>query len=40
MKILIKSGKKEDYINEEIVEYCEERLIILGKEMQTILSKK
>jgi hypothetical protein len=40
MKILIKSGKKEDFTNEEIMEHCEERLIILGKDMQPILCLK
>jgi hypothetical protein len=29
MKTLIKSGKKEDFMNEEIMEHCEERVIIL-----------
>lgn len=40
MKNSIKSRKKEDFKNEEMMGYCEVSLIILWNEMQTILSKK
>jgi hypothetical protein len=37
MKNSIKSCKKEDFKNEELMGYCEVSLIILWNEIQTIL---